>query len=58
MTISYVPVLSENVKCVARKYEIYNNQNTVRLYLVKTKPKNGIQDTKNCMYSIKCECDK
>lgn len=36
----------------------FNNQNTVRQLLVKTKTKNSTLDTKNCFNSIKCKCDK
>lgn len=61
MTIPYVPGLSEKVRRVARKYKIctaFKTRNTIRQHLVQTKPKNGTQDTKNCIYSIKCECNR
>ena len=57
MAIPYVPGLSEKIRRVGRKYNIrtaFKTQNTLRQSLVKTKPKNGTQESKNCVYSIKC----
>ena len=61
MSIPYVPGLSEKIRRVGRKYKIrtaFKTQNTLRQSLVKTRPKNGTQDSKNCIYSIKCSCSR
>jgi len=62
MSIPYVPGLSEKIRRVARKYKIrtaFKTQNTLRQSLVKTKPKNGTQGTKNCVYRINCsDCSR
>lgn len=58
MSIPYVPGLSEKIRRVARKFKIrtaFKTQNTLRQCLVKTKPKNGTQDSKNCIYRINCK---
>jgi len=61
MTIPYVPKLSEKIRRVARKYKIktaFKSHNTIRQHLIKTKPHNDEQASKNSVYSIPCECDK
>src|SRR5204863_488936 len=57
MSIPYVPGLSEKIRRVARKFKVrtaFKTQNTLRQCLVKTKPKNGTQGSKNCVYRINC----
>ena len=57
MSIPYVQGISEKIRRVGRKYNIktaFKTHNTLRQSLVKTKPKSCQQDTKNCVYSIKC----
>jgi predicted GIY-YIG superfamily endonuclease/uncharacterized protein (UPF0335 family) len=61
MSIPYVPGLSEKIRRVGRKFNIrtaFKTQNTLRQSLVKTKPRNGTQESKNCVYSIKCSCSR
>lgn len=60
ITIPYVPKLSEKIRRVARKYKIktaFKSDNTLRQHLTKVKPKCDEQASKNCIYSIKCECE-
>jgi hypothetical protein len=60
ISIPYVPKLSEKIRRVARKYNIktaFKSSNTLRQQLTKVKPKNEEQASKNCVYSIKCECE-
>lgn len=61
ISIPYVPKVSEKIRRVARKYNIktaFKTQNTLRQHLCKTKPKNEEQASKNCVYSIRCQCDR
>ncbi len=61
MSIPYVPGLSEKLRRLARKFKVrtaFRTQNTLRQSLVKTKPRNVTQESKNCVYSIKCSCDR
>lgn len=61
ITIPYVNKLSEKIRRVARKYKIktaFKSQNTIRQHLIKTKPLNEEQASKNCVYSIPCECNR
>ena len=53
--------MSEKIRRIARKYNIktaFRTQNTLRQQLSKTKPKNEEQESKNCIYSIPCECKR
>ena len=59
MTIPYIPGLSDKLKRIANKYNIrttFKTDNTLRSILTKTKPHNEDQNSKNCVYSISCEC--
>ena len=61
ISVPYVPNLSEKIRRIARKYNIktaFKTQNTLRQHLSKTKPRNGEQESKNCIYSIPCECKR
>lgn len=60
INIPYVPKLSEKIRRIARKYKIktsFKSDNTLRQHLTKVKPRNEEQASKNCIYSIKCECE-
>ena len=37
---------------------VFKSSNTLRSILIKTKPDNSEQNSKNCIYSIPCECGK
>src|SRR5436190_22366147 len=57
MSIPYVQGISEKISRIGRKYNIktaFRTHNTLRQSLVKTKPKSSVQESKNCVYSIKC----
>ena len=58
--LPYVKGQSEKIRRLANKYQIrsvFTSKQTLRSVLTKTKPE-GLQDTKNCIYSIPCECGK
>lgn len=59
--IPYIPKVSEKIRRIARKFQIktaFKTQNTLRQHLTKTKPENTEQASKNCIYSIPCECNR
>jgi hypothetical protein len=61
IVIPYVPSTSEKIRRIARQYNIrtaFKTNNTLRSHLTKTKPKRDYQETKNCIYSIRCQCDR
>ena len=61
MSIPYIPKVSEKIRRIARKYKIktaFKTQNTLRQHLTKVKPANEEQDSRNCVYSVKCECSR
>lgn len=59
--IPYMKGISEQLKRIGKKYKIrtaFKTINTLRSLLTHTKPKNKIQDSKNCIYKIPCVCGK
>ena len=61
IVIPYVPSTSEKIRRIARQYNIrtaFKTNNTLRSHLTKTKPKRDYQETKDCIYSIRCQCDR
>lgn len=61
MAIPYVPGLSEKIRRLGRNFNVrtaFKTHSTLRQSLVKTKPRNGTQESKNCIYSIKCSCSR
>lgn len=61
ITLPYIPGMSDKIKRIGNKFNvrtIFKTENTLRSMLTKTKPLNEEQNSKNCIYSIPCECGK
>lgn len=59
--IPYVHVLSDKLRRIGNMFSVrtvFQTGNTLRSILSQTKPINEIQNSKNCIYSVPCECGK
>lgn len=61
VVIPYIRGTSEKISKINSKFNVrttFLSNNTLRSQLTKLKPKNKIQESKNVVYKIDCECDK
>ena len=59
--IPYIPGVSEQLRRVGNRYNIrtaFKSSRTLRELMIKTKPENEDQKTKNCVYSVPCQCGR
>ena len=61
LTIPYIAGMSDKIKRIGNKFNVrtvFKTKDTLRSILTRTKPLNEEQNSKNCIYSIPCECGK
>jgi hypothetical protein len=59
--IPYVKGISERFRCIGERYNIkavFKTRQTLRSFLTRTRPHREVQDMRQCIYSIPCECGR
>lgn len=57
--IPYFPGVSDQLRRIGSRFNIrtaFKTSRTLRELIIKTKPENEDQKTKNCVYEVPCEC--